>query len=166
VEALLRGASGPLESDLDYTLRASPNHHRALLSLIRLGQKKRSPQPGALPRPIECYFERALRFRPDDALARMLYVKFLTVQQRHADALRELDKVPAIAADNGFTHLNAGMLYLDLKVYDKALQQAHMAMRLGHPGTPLRDALKSQGRWREPVAAQPPAGAASAAESG
>lgn len=30
VEALIRGASGTIGGDLDYTLRAFPNHHRAL----------------------------------------------------------------------------------------------------------------------------------------
>lgn len=42
VEHLVRGKSGAIYGDLDYTLRAFPNHHRALWSMVRyyLGQIK------------------------------------------------------------------------------------------------------------------------------
>src|SRR5882672_10328606 len=33
VELLIRGQSGALGADLDYTLRAAPNHHRALVAM-------------------------------------------------------------------------------------------------------------------------------------
>lgn len=150
VEALLRGVSGTIEMELDYILRASPNHHRALSALTRLVVKRRSPQPGNLPRPAECYFERALRFQPTDLVARMLYAQFLTVQRRPADALRELDLVVATAGDSELTHYNAGLLYAGLHSYDKALLQAHRAMELGHPATELQAELKARGVWRDP----------------
>ena len=35
VEALIRGSSGTIGGDLDYTLRAFPNHDRALNATIR-----------------------------------------------------------------------------------------------------------------------------------
>ena len=35
VESLISGLSGPLGAELDYTLRAFPNHHRALISDAR-----------------------------------------------------------------------------------------------------------------------------------
>jgi exosortase A-associated hydrolase 1 len=150
VEGLVKGTSGTLEGDLDYTLRASPNHHRALLALMRLGEKKRSTQPGSLPRPIECYFERALRFRPQDEVVRMIYAKYLIGAQRSSDALQELAAVAALDTDNPLTHVNCGLLYLELKAWDQALAQAHQAMRLGHPATALKEALQAQGRWKEP----------------
>src|SRR4051794_26054278 len=35
VEALISGNSGPIGAELGYTLRAFPNHHRALLAVMR-----------------------------------------------------------------------------------------------------------------------------------
>ena len=46
VESLIRGntASGP-GGDIDYTLRAMPNHHRALLATVRLGEIEKTGKP-------------------------------------------------------------------------------------------------------------------------
>lgn len=153
VELLVRGAtSTSLGGDLDYTLRASPNHHRALLSLIRLAERTKTPQPHSFPRPLECYFERALRFRNDDTVARLLYAKFLLTVGRSNESLERVDQTVKLAADNALTHYNAGLLYVELKSYDKAVAQAHVAQKLGHTGTGLREQLQAANQWREPAA--------------
>jgi hypothetical protein len=166
VEALIRGKSGGrIGADLDYTLRAFPNHHRALLALMRYGEKAKSPQPYDLPHPVECYFERALRFRPDDTLARMIYAQFLATKKRAPEADRQLEIASASADDdNGFSHYNIGLIYFDLKNYPKALVQAHMALKLGFAQTGLKDKLKGVGQWSEPVEAEPSKPAASGSE--
>ena len=154
VEALIRGkSSAKLGADLSYTLNAFPNHHRALMSVMRYGQKLKTPQPADTQYSVECYFQRALRFRPDDAVARMIYATFLTTNGRSADALRELAQVEKTAGDNSFTYYNLGLIYLDMKEYDKALTQAHKAMALGFTRTGLRDKLVEAGKWREPAKA-------------
>lgn len=150
VEALMKGESGSIGGDLDYTLRASPNHHRALLAAMRLGERTKSPQPPTLPRPIECYFERALRFQEDDTVVRMLYARFLASQQRRREAGQQLARVTELAGDNPLTHYNAGLLYVELQDYDKALVQAHRAMRFGHDAAGLRERLQAAGHWRPP----------------
>ncbi|NUZ05181.1 hypothetical protein HQN59_05325 [Schlegelella sp. ID0723] len=160
VETLTGGQEGYIGGDLDYTLRASPNHHRALVAVMGWGEKNKSPQPRDLPRPVECYFERALRFKPDDTTARMLYANYLLRNNRTPQAVAELDRVVSMAGDNGFTHFNAGLFYFDAKNYDKALQQAHTAQALGFPRTDLKQKLVAAGKWRDAPAA--PAGAASA----
>jgi tetratricopeptide (TPR) repeat protein len=160
VEALIAGESGRLGGDLDYTLRAFPNHHRALLALMRYAQKVRSPQPQDLPRPVECYYDRALRFRPDDIVARMIYAKFLGTQSRRADAMAQLARAEQDARDSGLSHHNIGLIYLEIGDPAKARQQAHRAIALGHPATALREELVRAGQWAEPADA-----AASAAAS-
>lgn len=158
VEALIRGKSSVrLGQDLAYTLSAFPNHHRALMSVMRYGQKLKSPQPEDLPYSVECYFQRALRFRPDDTVARMIYATFLSTNGRSADALRELEQVGKIAGDNSFTYYNLGLIYLDMKEYEKALTQAHKAMALGFNRMGLRDKLMEAGKWRAPAEASAPA---------
>jgi hypothetical protein len=157
VEGLIRGESSMvLGADLNYTLRVFPNHHRALLSLMRYGKRLKSPQPAGLNFPVECYFERALRFQPDDAVARMLYATFLAENDRRNDAMAELEIATKAAWDNAFTQYNAGLIYLDLQEYDKALAQAHKAMALGFPRDDLKDRLTKLGKWQEADKMPPP----------
>jgi tetratricopeptide (TPR) repeat protein len=150
VEALVRGHStttaGP---DLDYTLRAFPNHHRALLAVVRYGEKFKSTNPPGMRYPVECWFERALRFRRDDYIVRMIYASYLAKQDRLPDALEQLRITESEAKDNPFTYYNIGLVYFDLKQYDKALEQAHRAMALGFTRVELRDQLISVGKWQE-----------------
>ena len=149
VEALIGGQEGYIGGDLDYTLRAFPNHHRALLALMRFEEKEKSSQPVHLPRPVECYFERAIRFRRGDPITRMLYATYLGKHDRIADAKNQLAVAEKEAGDNAFTHYNIGMVYVDLKDYDRALVQAHQAYKLGFKQPGLRDRLKKAGKWRE-----------------
>ncbi len=150
VEALIKGQSstraGP---DLDYTLRAFPNHHRALLATVRYGEKYQTLNPPGMRYPVECWFERALRFRSDDHIVRMIYASFLGKQNRLADALDQLRLAESEAKNNPFTHYNIGLVYFDLKQYDKALVQAHRALELGFNRPELRDMLKNAGQWKE-----------------
>jgi len=150
VESLISGSTGAVGVDLDYTLRASPNHHRALLAMVRLGEKLKSPQPRGARYSVECYFERALRFRPDDSTARMIYATFLAKNGRVPETIKQLELATTAADDNPFTHYNIGLIYFDIKNYDRALVQAHKAYGLGFEQSALRDQLKSAGKWKEP----------------
>lgn len=166
VEALFRSVTGYIGGDLDYTLRAFPNHHRALVSMMRFGERTKSAQPPSAKYTVECYFERAVRFRPDDTTVRMLFATYLHKIGREADANQQLELAVKLAGENAFTHYNAGLVYLDLKNYDEALRQAHVAYELGFPRPHLREALKAMGKWTEPradLAAPPPSAAASVA---
>lgn len=152
VEALVRGStssSGP-GGDLNYTLTAFPNHHRALMSVMNYGEKVKPLKPKDLPMSVECYFERALRFRPDDTVARMIYATFLAKNKRDSEAGKQLETVSTAAGDNAFTAYNIGLIYFDMKDYDRALAQAHKAYGLGFSAPNLRDQLKSVGKWRDP----------------
>ncbi|MEO6322302.1 MAG: ABC transporter permease [Polaromonas sp.] len=160
VESIIRGATNETAGpDIDYTLRAAPNHARALLAMMRLGEKEKIQQPRGSRYTVECWFDRAIRFRPDDNVVRMIYATFLAKNGRAPLAVEQLDRVAATAGDNAFTHYNAGLVYFDIKVYDKAVAQAHKAMALGLPRTELADQLKTAGKWVEPVAEMPAANA-------
>lgn len=165
VEYLRAGESGYLGGDLDYTLRASPNHHRALMSLANWGVKLKGQQPPHLPRTVECYFERALRFQPDDHIPRMILVDYFGRLQRKADALAVAEPLLKAETLDSFTHNNLGLLMFDLGEYDKALEQSHRAIAQGWQRNDLVNRLKSVGRWRDPVATVPAADAASAPAS-
>lgn len=159
VEALIRGKQSTFVGvDLSYTLGAFPNHHRALMSMMLLGQKLKTPQPPRAEYTVECYFQRALRFRPDDTTVRMMYASFLSSQARATEASHELAQVGKVAGNNAFIYYNLGQIYFDLKDYDKALENAHKAYGYGLTLTGLRDRLTRAGHWRPAdVAASSPA---------
>lgn len=152
VEMLVRGTTGEGPGgDLSYTLRAIPNNHRALIAMMRLGEKVKKPQPSGSQYTVECWFDRAIRFRPDDSIVRMIYSTYLNKNGRTTEATSQLEIATSFAKDNAFTHYNIGLHYFDLQNYDKALIQAHKAIELGFIQTALRDKLQSVGKWTEPA---------------
>lgn len=143
----------PVGSDLSYTLRALPNHHHALLTLIALGEKEKTSQPQGSLYTIECWFRRAITFRPDDNTVRLIYATYLVKENREKEADEELSFAASQAGDNPFTLHNIGLVYFDMKDYEKALQYANKAYAPEWFGIPtLRDKLKSVGKWVDPVA--------------
>jgi tetratricopeptide (TPR) repeat protein len=165
---LVRGKSGSIAGDLSYTLSTSPNHHRALLAMMRLAEREKSPQASGARHSVECYFDRALRFRSDDTIPRLLYAQWLIKNKRDVNARAQLATAAGLAGDNAFTHYNIGLIYFDMKAYDQALVHAHKAMDLGLPRTELRERLRTVGRWTDsaaPTTSDSSASAASAASN-
>ena len=166
VESLIRGqTSSMVGQDIDYTLRAFPNHHRALLAAMRLAEREKKPQPSGMSYPIDCYFDRALRFQSNDMTVRMIYAQFLAKQQKLEEARKQLKYVASQTEDNPFTQYNVGLVYLEIQDYDAARAQAHRAAALGFPRTELRDKLQAAGKWTEPAATTPADAASGAASS-
>jgi tetratricopeptide (TPR) repeat protein len=164
VELLLGGISTAyVEGDISYTLHAFPNHHRALASLTRLAERTGARHPPRLDLSVDCYFERALRFRPDDLIVRMLFADYLTRTDRGSDAEPQLDHVSKMAGDNPLTHLNVGRLYMMLGRHEKAVEQVLRARELGIEHSDLEDDLKAKNLW--PASASPTAPAAAASDS-
>ena len=75
VETLTAGLSGTIMSDLDYTLRAFPNHHRALNAMGRYKLQKRRDFEEFYS--AECYFARAIAFKPEDSVVYQIYAIYL-----------------------------------------------------------------------------------------
>jgi tetratricopeptide (TPR) repeat protein len=174
VEALVPSKQHPVGGQLSYTLHAFPNHHRALNALARFGYQQQSEQPYRLPYTITCFFERAIEFRPDDPVVRMLFASYLGRTKRPELAAQQLDMVRKQEHDNPLTVYNLGLLYAEIGRYDQALVQAHLAMQQGDPRVDLKNLLVAKGQWSDPpalpasapdAAASEPAAAASAPES-
>ena len=151
VEALVRGnTSRTPGADIDFTLRAFPNNHRALIAMMRLGEKEKTLQPSGSRYSIECWFERAVLFRPDDGVVRMIYSSYLNSKGRVPEAAHQLDAATIYAKESAITHYNLGLHYFKLKDYKQALSQAHRAMTLGWTQTELRDQLQKVDQWTDP----------------
>jgi tetratricopeptide (TPR) repeat protein len=155
VEQLIGGISGTLGGELDYVLRAFPNHHRALNAFTRLSERSNWQTPQGAKWGVDCYFDRALRFRPDDTVARLLYASYLGKRKRVEEATAQLERATVDAGDNGFSHYNIGLLYFEIGAFEKALAQAHKAASLGFARPELAQRLNAAGKWRDPEPPNP-----------
>ncbi len=149
VANLVKGVTGKIGGDIDYTLRAIPNHPAALLAMIRLGEKERTNKPSGARYTVECYLNRAIRFRNDDHMVKIIYASYLAKNGKGNDALKYLNDVADFGEESANLYYNIGLIYLDLKHYDKSLENAHRAYKMGFPLPGLRDRLKKAGKWSE-----------------
>lgn len=141
---------GMMAGDVGYTLRVFPNHHRALIAMEKLGERHKASVPPGDSISVECYFKRAVQFRPDDTVARGLYARYLAKWGRKEEAAAHLRTALSFAGDNPFSHYNIGLLFFELGDHEAALSQAHKAMALGFPRQDLKDKLRAAGKWQEP----------------
>jgi tetratricopeptide (TPR) repeat protein len=152
VEYLVKGntSEGPM-GDLNYTLRAWPNHHRALLSAIRLQlamNKKLTKYK--IDNPPECYLQRAIHFNPQDPVIYTLYGYYLQKIGKLEDAVKYYEKAIKINPINAKTAYSFSLLLIELKRYDQALKYAKVAYQQhGHPPMELKHKLEKLGVWKE-----------------
>lgn len=143
--------------DFDYTLRAFPNHHRALMALVRwLKNHEAEAWPGKMR--AECYFHRALAWRPRDSVARMIFGLYLHQNKRLQEAEYQYQTAIKVQPDYAEAHYNLGLLYAEQKSWPQALAEAHKAYALNYPLPGLKKRLIDAKQWREPApVAVPPA---------
>jgi tetratricopeptide (TPR) repeat protein len=148
VEGLIKGNTSNFPGgDIDYTLRAFPNHHRALQSMMLLSQREKKAMPAGAKYTVECYFDRALRFKPDDPTVIMLHGMFLNTQGKLNDAIAEVEKANELQPNDANINYNLGLLYFDKKNFQKAKQHAKVAYDLGFPLPGLKNKLTKAGQW-------------------
>jgi tetratricopeptide (TPR) repeat protein len=147
VEKLIKGNTGTLGGDLAYTLAVFPNHTRALTSLARLALRDKTEHLSGAKYSVECYFNRAARFRPDDAAVRTIYGSYLYKLGRTQDAMEQFDEAVRVDPENATANYNLGLLYLQKKDYEKALIFAKKAETLGFPAAGLKNKLTELGKW-------------------
>lgn len=147
VETLQKGNTSSLGGDLHYTLNVFPNHARALYAMTRLGERLKTNRPPGAQYLIECYYDRAVRYAPDDALVRVLYAIYLIDHKRPREARPHLEQAEQ-GADDPQVAYNLGLAYFDLEEYDKALVYAKKARQMGIALTGLQKQLERAGKWR------------------
>ncbi len=149
VERLMKGnTTAHPGGDIDYTLRASPNHHRALKAMMDLARKERKDPPAGMRYSVSCWFQRGEMYRPDDAMVKVLHGIFLLRSGRQADAVAKLEQAAALDTNDANIHYNLGLAYFDVGQYEKSLQSAHRAYSAGFPLPGLKEKLKRAGKWR------------------
>jgi len=138
------GVSGTVGADLDYTLRAFPNHHRALFAMSKYQLRKGQ---GKATYTADCYFDRAVRFKPDDAVAWMLYGIDDYQRGNRESALEKYQKALLIDAQLIEAQYNIGLLYVELGKYEEAQELARKVYARGFPLDGLKNRLQALGYW-------------------
>jgi len=149
VERLAVPNKQQLYGDIAYTLRVIPNHFRALDSVSRLERQSGGKLPGSNGKPpntADCWFDRAMRFKPRDG---MVYYVFGI--HNHALKRYEMAETAYLSAQQfGVTtpqlNYNLGLLYTDMKQFDKAFEQAKIAYGGGIQFPALRERLNAAGK--------------------
>lgn len=160
VETLQKGQTAPLPRDIAFVLRAFPNHYRALNAMARWQlQNKLVIDPESQVWTADCYFQRALEFRPDDWKIHFIYGIYLHGAKRVEEANREYDTAEQQGADNAEFYYNRGLLDIDTGNLTRAAQYADKAYALGVPLSGLRDKLaraQKAAQSKKPVSSTAP----------
>ena len=149
VETLRHGNTATVGGDIDYTLRASPNHHRALMSMVNLAVRTKSDKPLGPRLTVDCYFDRAMRFANDDGAVRIIYGIYLYRTGKKVEARRVLEDARKIDDGDPNLHYNLGVVYFDLGDKENALASAQKAYQLGAQLPGLKEKLRKAGIWKD-----------------
>lgn len=147
VEALVAGKTTAIGGDIDYTLRAFPNHHRALKAMTLLGLKEKTDKPKGAHHSVECYFDRALRFKPNDPMVHLTYSYYFYKHGKLDKAIEQAKAAEQISPDNANVNYNLGLLYAEKKNYAEARAHARKAYERGFPLPGLKNKLIKAGQW-------------------
>lgn len=133
---------------LDYTLRAFPNHHRALYTMAQYHIQRRNRKM-PMRYTAECYFVRALQFKPADSVVHMIFGLYNYRMGDSALAISEYQKALKLNPESAETHYNLGLAYLNQDRLSEAEEHALRAYQLGFPLPGLKNQLKQRGRLKE-----------------
>ena len=147
VETLKSGKSSYIGEDLHYTLTVFPNHYRALAAMMNLQFKTKTDKPLGAKSTVPCYFDRAIRFTPDDATVRTLFGVYLMRLGKTTDAVQEFETAERLGDDSGNLHYNIGLAYFEVREYEKSLAHAKRAYELGFNLPGLKEKLAKAGKW-------------------
>jgi tetratricopeptide (TPR) repeat protein len=115
------------------------------MSTLALRDKTSTPRGSTYS--VDCWFDRAMRFRPDDGQVRLIYGITLLKANRVPAAIQRLDEADKLLPNDPNVQYNLGLAYFDEKDYDKAHEYAKKAYALGFPLPGLRDKLQRVNKW-------------------
>lgn len=139
--------------DLNYTLRVFPNHPGALMAIDRAGIIYKSERPPKADWTLECYYQRAKRYAPDDGIVYYTYASYLQRRGRVKDSREQLERaVELLETDsrtNGNILYNIGLAWFELREFEKAQDYAERAEREGFNLPGLKAKLQRGGHWKD-----------------
>lgn len=142
--------------DLDYTIRAWPNHHQALYALVRFATadsysqqwrqaRNTTTRDGREYPPPECFLHRARAYAPEDHNVRILTGIFYHREGAYERARDAYQRAVELAPESAEAHYNFGLLLLDMERNEQAREHARKAYDLGYPLQGLKRRLAEAG---------------------
>lgn len=147
VEAGIKGITTDIGGDIDYTLHAIPNHPRALATMAMVGLRDKKLRLRSAKYPVECYFDRAMRFAPDDGMVKAVYGNYLFALGRTDEALTMFKQASEMIPTDPTINYNTGLAYFKKKDYANARRHAKLAYDQGFPLPGLKSKLTAVGQW-------------------
>ncbi|MCP5294304.1 MAG: hypothetical protein H6950_06290 [Zoogloeaceae bacterium] len=147
VRLLRKGQSASIAGDLDYLLRAYPNHPGGLDAIGRLGRRAKSEKLYGANYKVTCYFDRAVRLAPDDPTVRVLFAQHLWMTGNRVLAVEQIEAAETLGADDANTLYNIGIMKFEIGDKKAAKKYAIRAYDLGFPLPGLKNKLRRAGLW-------------------
>jgi tetratricopeptide (TPR) repeat protein len=147
VENLRHGNTSTVGGDLSYTLMIFPNHYRALAAFSKLSLRDKALKPEGSKYSVGCFFDRAIRFKPNDAIIRMIFGNYLSRAGQPDKAVEQFQIAINLEPENPTVNYNLGLLYVKKKDYKQAKTYAKKAYELGFPLPGLKNQLIQAGKW-------------------
>lgn len=142
----LRAANA--DQAIDQTLRAFPNHHKALWAAVRYEQRNGPPKIGSLSRlSVACYIQRALTVAGDDGLVWMLWGVYLHKTEKYQDAIVKYRRALELGVESSELNYNLGLALLKVNDLQGAVEQAKIAYEKNYPLQGLKRNLIKAGVW-------------------
>ena len=149
VEALRKGITSEPMGDIDFVLRAFPNRHRALYSAMQYRLKHQKRWPGGAWQKAECYYNRAINFRPRDITVHTQFALLQYKFKKFEGALESYETVNKLNPNDPLVLYNIGLTLVKLKRFDDAKLMADRVYGLGFPLPGLRNKLITAGYWED-----------------
>lgn len=140
-----------LAGEFAYTLRVFPNHPDALHAMSRLERVAGGKLPQAAATEFtpkisaDCFFDRAIRFRPNDGQVWFVYAIHQHDRGRLQEARASYAQAARLGLDTANFNYNFGLLMADLKEWNAARDYARKAYSAGFPLEALRQRLEAAG---------------------
>ncbi|MET0081754.1 MAG: hypothetical protein ABW079_01985 [Sedimenticola sp.] len=135
-----------IPSDIDYTLRAFPNHRKALYAMSeyqRVVSSDNRINSGTY-RDAECYYIRALQFVPDDSKVLMLYGMHFHKRKQYERAREKYQLAEESGEKGADLFYNLGLVNYHLGIMDEAQKYADKAYKMGYPLKGLSKMLRGE----------------------
>ena len=149
VARLKASKTGSIIRDIDYTLRALPNYHPALYSLIQLyfqdsKRYRRWYKTKKIP-PPECYLKRSINYKAEEYETYSLYGYYLHKRKKYKQAEVQYQRSFKKNRRSTEARYNYALMLIELKRYEDARKQAKLAYKYGYPLQGLKRKLKKLG---------------------
>ena len=139
---------GSQESEIVIEGCTRPPHVQGRLELMMEVARGLDQTERRMAHSAECYFDRAIRWAPQDPNVHMIYGYYQNKVGHPDAAIQSYQTALSLAYDNAEAHYNIGLLYADLKDYPNSRKHAKIAYDLGFPLPGLMRKLQRAGEWQ------------------